>query len=172
MDSNAKYLSAANTEAEEKAVLEMCKKYFAKELEKTLKTEEIPEDWDKAPVKVLVGKNFESVAMDKSKDVFVEFYAPWCGHCKSLAPIWEKLGEEFASDDSVVIAKVDATANEVDAVQVKSFPTLKMIKKGTNEIVDFKGNRDFETLVHFVKTGEMKLPETKKDETDQSKDEL
>merc|ERR1712133_101559 len=121
-----------------------------------LKSEDIPEDWDKQPVKVLVGKNFADVAMDKSKDVFVEFYAPWCGHCKSLAPVWDKLGEEFEKDDNVVIAKMDATANEADGVNVKSFPTLKLWKKDTNKLVDYSGARDFETLAHFVRTGEMK----------------
>lgn len=42
-------------------------------------TEEVPEDWDKAPVKVLVGKNFKEVALDKAKNVFVEF-------CKYMFP--------------------------------------------------------------------------------------
>merc|ERR1719319_426728 len=95
MESSAKYMSEKNTIAETEAVSTMVKKYFAKELEKNLKSENIPDGWDKEPVKVLVGKNFNDVALDKSKDVFVEFYAPWCGHCKSLAPIWDKLGEEF-----------------------------------------------------------------------------
>lgn len=178
VEDQGKYLSKAKTKADEIEVVNFLKKYFNKELEKTLKSEDVPEDWDKEPVKVLVGKNFEQVALDKSKDVFVEFYAPWCGHCKALAPVWEKLGEEFAKDDSVVIAKMDATANEVGGVQIKGFPTLKLWKKGSNEVVDFNGARDFETLVHFVKTGEMKLPEKPKEEAeeeasgDAKKDEL
>merc|ERR1712020_256067 len=164
------------TAADSEAVTAFCKKYLAGELEKTMKTEDIPEDWDVAPVKVLVGKNFNDVALDKSKDVFVVFYAPWCGHCKSLAPIWDKLGEEFEKDDNVVIAKMDATANEADGVNVKSFPTLKLWKKDTNKLVDYSGARDFETLAHFVRTGEMKLPEKPKEKKEpkptDKKDEL
>jgi len=55
-----------------------------------LKSEEIPAHNDE-PVKVLVGKNFEEIVYDETKDVLVEFYAPWCGHCKSLAPKYDEL---------------------------------------------------------------------------------
>ena len=40
-------------------------------------------------------------------DTFVKFYAPWCGHCQKLAPIWDELAAEFQHDTSVTVAKVD-----------------------------------------------------------------
>jgi len=59
-------------------------------LKATLKSEEIPATQTEN-VYVLVGKSFPSVVYDETKDVLVEFYAPWCGHCKSLAPKYEEL---------------------------------------------------------------------------------
>lgn len=43
---------------------------------------------------VVVGKNFEEIVNNDSKDVLLEFYTPWCGHCKALAPKYEELGEK------------------------------------------------------------------------------
>jgi protein disulfide-isomerase A1 len=116
-----------------------------------LMSDEIPEDWDAKPVKVLVGKNFKQVAMDGGKDVLVEFYAPWCGHCKQLAPIWDKLGEHYKDSETIVVAKMDSTKNEVEEVKVQSFPTIKYFSK--NEIIDYKGGRTFDDFVKFLDSG-------------------
>ncbi|XP_070777789.1 protein disulfide-isomerase A2 [Enoplosus armatus] len=134
------------------------------------RSEEIPEDWNKGPVKVLVAKNFESVALDPTKNVFVEFYAPWCGHCKELTPIWEQLGEKYADSDDIIIAKMDATANEVESVSIEEFPTLKYYPAGGKEVVSYTGKRDLETMSKFLDDGGV-LPEGESDEKEQEDDE-
>eukprot|EP00094_Tigriopus_californicus_P003029 TCALIF_02918-PA protein Name:"Similar to Pdi Protein disulfide-isomerase (Drosophila melanogaster)" AED:0.09 eAED:0.09 QI:135/0.83/0.71/1/0.66/0.85/7/1031/440 len=159
LEKNAKYVSD-NTNVVEKEIAQFVSDFFANKLVKTLKSAEIPEDWDKEAVKVLVGKNFKDVALDKSKNVFVEFYAPWCGHCKSLAPIWDKLGEHFKDSKDVIIAKMDSIDNEVEEAEVQGFPTLKLFKKDTNEIVDYAGKRELDDLVKFIESGGEQTTET------------
>lgn len=118
-----------------------------------LNTEEVPEDWDSKPVKVLVGKNFDQVARDKTKNVLVEFYAPWCGHCKQLAPIWDQLGEKFKDSADIVVAKMDSTANELSDVKIQGFPTIKYFPKDSDEIVDYNGERTLEAFTKFLESG-------------------
>lgn len=87
---------------------------MAGKLVRHLKSEAIPETNDEA-VKVIVGKNFDDVVVNNQKDVLVEFYAPWCGHCKTLAPIYEDLAQQLAKvNPNVVLSKCDSTANEVN----------------------------------------------------------
>lgn len=65
-------------------------------LEPFIKSEPVPETND-GPVKVAVGKNFKELVTDSGRDALIEFYAPWCGHCQKLAPIWEELGTKVTT---------------------------------------------------------------------------
>jgi len=112
------------------------------------KSEPVPED-NNGPVRVVVGKTFDEQVLKSGKNVFVEFYAPWCGHCKSLAPTWDELGAAYKGTD-VVVAKIDATANYVDsAYGVTGFPTLILFKQdGTWE--KYNGPRELDELKSFL----------------------
>ena len=72
---------------------EFLEKFLNGEISAHIKSAPIPEANDD-PVTVVVGKTFDEIVMDESKDVLIEFYAPWCGHCKSLEPKWNELGEK------------------------------------------------------------------------------
>lgn len=70
-----------------------------------------------------------------------------------MTPIFEQLGEKFKDHESIVIAKMDATANELEHTKIQSFPTLKYYKKGDNAVVDFNGERTLEGLTKFLESG-------------------
>ena len=84
-----------------------------------------------------------------------EFYAPWCGHCKTLAPKFENLAQALEGDqDVVLIAKVDATKHPALAqrFEVSGYPTLKWFPAGSDRsAVPYSGGRDEAALMTFIK---------------------
>jgi len=103
---------------------------------------------DDEHVKVLVRSNHNEIVYDKSKDTLVMYYAPWCGHCKKLAPHWKDVAKEMQGSD-VVIAKLDSTANEIDGLTIKSFPTIWFYPAG-GERVAYDGGRDVEKIMTWL----------------------
>jgi len=161
----------ASTELSDANIRAFVASYLAGELKPHLMSEDIPEDWDKEGVKTLVGKNFHEVALDSAKDVLVEFYAPWCGHCKQLTPIWDKLGEKYLEHESIVIAKMDSTANELEDIKVQGFPTIKLFQKETNKVIDYNGERTLDGFVKFLESGGVHGAAAEGDEDEEEEDE-
>lgn len=84
---------------------------------------------------------------------FVMFFAPWCGHCKRLAPVWEHLGKKFFGNENVNIAKVDCTLyankNLCNEQEVDGFPSLYLYRDG-QKVSEYNGSRGLDILHEFV----------------------
>ncbi|CAI7582515.1 unnamed protein product [Penicillium bialowiezense] len=109
-------------------------------------------------VKDLIPSNFDDVVLKSGKPALVEFFAPWCGHCKTLAPVYEELAQTFAfAEDKVTIAKVDADENRSLGKRfgVQGFPTVKWFDGKSDKPEEYSGGRDIDSLSAFIteKTG-------------------
>lgn len=133
-------------------VRKFIQQYQNNELKFYVKSAEPPVTNDE-PVKIVTGNTFKSLVLDEKKDVFVEFYAPWCGHCKTLEPIWEELAEKLAGDEKLVIAKMDATMNHPPKYfKYSGFPTIFWAGRGAKDQPEqYKGSRNLDGFLQFIR---------------------
>ncbi|XAR62810.1 Protein disulfide-isomerase [Bertholletia excelsa] len=132
------------------------------------KSEPIPEV-NNEPVKVVVADSLQDMVFNSGKNVLLDFYAPWCGPCKMLAPILDEVAVSLQSDAEIVIAKIDATANDVpeDLFDVKGYPTL-YFRSASGNLVEYDGDRTKEDIINFIQKNRDKTIQ----QQDEGKDEL
>lgn len=87
----------------------------------------------------LNAQNHDKITKDATKDVFVSYTAPWCGHCKALKPTWVQLSDHVQGTD-VVIANIDSTKHKLPSPEVQGFPTIYFYPK-EGEAVKYEGGR-------------------------------
>ncbi|CAL9130334.1 unnamed protein product [Musa acuminata var. zebrina] len=141
---------------EGEVTLDAVKKFAEGFLEDTLKpfykSDPLPETND-GDVKIIVGNNFDEIVLDESKDVLLEIYAPWCGHCQALEPTYNKLAKHLRGIESLVIAKMDGTTNEHPRAKADGFPTLLFFPAGNKsfEPITVDADRTVKAFYNFIK---------------------
>ncbi|PKY02910.1 protein disulfide isomerase [Aspergillus campestris IBT 28561] len=149
-EKNAKYPYDQSKEIKAKDVGKFIQNVLEGKVEPSIKSEPIPETQE-GPTTVVVAHSYQDLVINNDKDVLLEFYAPWCGHCKALAPKYDELATLYADFPEVTIAKIDATANDVPD-SITGFPTIKLYPAGSKDSpVEYSGARTPEALADFIK---------------------
>lgn len=99
----------------------------------------------------LTSQTFSSAVA--SGTCFVKFYAPWCGHCKQLAPVWADLAIDVEESPELKVAEVDCTVNEnlCRAHDIKGYPSMLLFQDG-QQIDTYTGSRDVASLVAYLRS--------------------
>src|SRR4030095_14117040 len=81
-------------------------------------------------VKEVSDSSFKSEVLESGKPVLVDFWAPWCGPCRMLAPTVEAIAEQYSESASVVKVNVDDSPATAEAYQIRGIPTLILFSEG------------------------------------------
>jgi len=166
-DDQERKFALIDEEFSEESLTEFIDTWKKGKLKPILKSQPVVPRAKPGKVQVVVGNSFDDIVMDESKEVFIEFYAPWCGHCKKLEPAYNKLAKAMKDEKDIVIAKIDATANDIPPFfKVEGFPTMYYALPGKKkEPIKFEsGERDVEGMKKFIKDNSVVMKKTGKDE--------
>ena len=104
-------------------------------------------------MRILVSSTFEKEVAGSNKDYLIEFYAPWCAHCKLLEPIYQQLAEKNQVNNNLIIAKFDASQNDIPkGFRVEGYPMIFYVPAGKRDApVPYRSKeRTVELLQNFI----------------------
>ena len=86
-----------------------------------------------------------------NKDTIILFHANWCGHCKTLMPIWKEFKTKINTEEYNII-EIESENSFVQKIKIlKGYPTIYYINIKKNETIEYNDNRDLESLILFLK---------------------
>ncbi|MDO9535029.1 MAG: thioredoxin [Bacillota bacterium] len=94
-------------------------------------------------------KDFDGEVLGSSEPVLVDFWAPWCGPCKMVAPVLEELAGDYEGRLKVVKVNVDENAGTASRYSIMSIPTMMLFKNGdaVETIVGFRKKEDLSGII-------------------------
>ncbi|KAI4833448.1 hypothetical protein KUCAC02_016349 [Chaenocephalus aceratus] len=145
-----------------------CQSYLDGKAKPKMQSEPIPEGWDTQPVKELVGMTLEKVGFNPDNTVFVMFYLPYSPESHALFPLWEELAEALKEREDVVVARIDASANDIHMSMQGAYPSLCLFPAlHAERVVVYNGKRKVKDLLKFL---DKEMKKAKKDRVKEDED--
>jgi protein disulfide-isomerase A1 len=147
-DSVIKYLHKGDIN--EKNIKDFVERVSKGRAEAYYKSEPIPSD-NSGPIYTVVSKSFKKEVLDNDNDIMVKFYTPYCGHCRKLAPVYERLAEGMAINKKLKFMEVDVSKNDIEGHPITSVPVMKLFPgKNKTGVQVFSGERKENVIAEFI----------------------